>query len=45
MQIPVIDEYLEPRFRAKNKKRKKWSPLNLIICYEDKIKKEETESK
>jgi hypothetical protein len=42
----IVDEYLEPRFRSKDKKRRIWSALDTIICFEDKIsKKEEAEEK
>lgn len=37
---PIIDEFLEPHFRSKNKKKECSSPLNIILCYEQLLKKE-----
>ena len=42
--LPVIDGYLEPRFRSKNKKKKFGSPLSIVICFahllKNKVEKE-----
>ena len=40
---PIIDGFLEPRFRAKNKRRKFWNPTDAVICFEYKIKNKEPE--
>ena len=38
---PIIDDYLEPRFRSKNKKVKNLHLfLTNFICFEHKIKQE-----
>jgi len=37
---PVVDGFLEPRFKSKNKKKESLSPLNIILCFEHLLKKE-----
>jgi hypothetical protein len=41
MEIPTIDDYLEPRFRSKNKKRNDQNFLpTMIICFVHNLEKE-----